>query len=292
MAKSIIIAVDAKERTLDALALGHLLADATGAPAVLLSVFPYHPLNDPGSADLEEVREEARATMLELAAEEGIAAAEARVVPGNFAARELQHVSERPDAGLVVVGSSTRGPVGRLLPGGVSERLLTGAACPVAVAPRDYAGRRPQRLTCVGVGVDGSSEAREALEAAVALADAAGARLRVITAFAQQAFGAVAAAMMPGDAHHAAMREALRAAHDEAVAEAGARVEVEACFADGPADDVLVEHSAGLDLLVVGSRGYGPLGAVLLGSTSSHLAHTATCPVLVTPRGTRFELLA
>ena len=292
MARSIIIAVDAKERTLDALALGRLLTSATGAPPVLISVFPYHPLGDPDSPDLEDVREEARATMLELAQAEGYEAAEARVVAGNFAARELQHATEQPDAGLIVVGSTTRGPVGRLLPGGIAERLLTGAACPVAIAPRDYAGRRPERLARIGVGVDDSGEAREALDAAVALAAVAGARLRVITAFAQDAFGAVAAAALPGDAGRAAMRDALQAAHQEAVAEARARVEVEDRFVDGPADDVLEAQSDDLDLLVIGSRGYGPVGAVLVGATSSHLAHTARCPVLVTPRGTHFDLVA
>jgi nucleotide-binding universal stress UspA family protein len=46
------------------------------------------------------------------------------------------------------------------------------------------------------------------------------------------------------------------------------------------------------DLLVVGSRGYGPLGAVLLGSTSIPLARAARCPLLVTPRETPFALLA
>jgi hypothetical protein len=48
VAKNIVIAVDAKQQTLDALALalGHGLADATGAPAVLVTVFAYHPLDD------------------------------------------------------------------------------------------------------------------------------------------------------------------------------------------------------------------------------------------------------
>jgi nucleotide-binding universal stress UspA family protein len=42
---------------------------------------------------------------------------------------------------------------------------------------------------------------------------------------------------------------------------------------------------------VTGSRGYGPLGAVLLGSTTADLARTSACPLLVTPRGTQFDLL-
>ncbi len=53
--------------------------------------------------------------------------------------------------------------------------------------------------------------------------------------------------------------------------------------APGP---VIVEacEEAGADLLVAGSRGYGPVLRVLLGSVSTHLAHHAPCPVLVVPR--------
>jgi nucleotide-binding universal stress UspA family protein len=36
---------------------------------------------------------------------------------------------------------------------------------------------------------------------------------------------------------------------------------------------------------VCGSRGYGPVRAVLLGSVSRRLAGEAHCPVLVLPRG-------
>jgi nucleotide-binding universal stress UspA family protein len=48
--------------------------------------------------------------------------------------------------------------------------------------------------------------------------------------------------------------------------------------------------SADLDLLVTGSRGYGPRAAVLLGSTTHALMRTATCPGLVLPRGLSLDL--
>lgn len=39
-----------------------------------------------------------------------------------------------------------------------------------------------------------------------------------------------------------------------------------------------------IDLIVVGSRGYGTVERVLLGSTSTALIGDAPCPVIVVPR--------
>jgi len=43
-------------------------------------------------------------------------------------------------------------------------------------------------------------------------------------------------------------------------------------------------QSRDVDLLVAGSRGYGPMARLLLGSVSSRLVATAPCPVLIVPR--------
>ena len=40
----------------------------------------------------------------------------------------------------------------------------------------------------------------------------------------------------------------------------------------------------------MGSRGYGPLRAVLLGSVSGRLVREAACPVIVVPRGVEAPL--
>ncbi len=158
--KRIVIAVDTGERTPDALALGRLLATSTGVRAMVVSIFPYMPLAGPEDAELVRAREDARRTLSEFTAEMGLEHAEAEVRSGNFAARELQHITERPETGLIVVGSTTRGPLGRLVIGGVGERLLAGAACPVAIAPRGYGDAPPARLARVGVGLDGSGRHR------------------------------------------------------------------------------------------------------------------------------------
>ena len=54
----------------------------------------------------------------------------------------------------------------------------------------------------------------------------------------------------------------------------------------------LEQLSHDVDLLVCGSRGYGPLGSVLLGGVSRRLIHRAACPVIVVPRGTERQLEA
>jgi nucleotide-binding universal stress UspA family protein len=49
----------------------------------------------------------------------------------------------------------------------------------------------------------------------------------------------------------------------------------------------LAEASRGLDLLVCGSHGRGPLRAVLLGSVTERLLRIAGCPVVIVPRAPR-----
>jgi len=262
-----------------------------GVPAVLTEIFPTPPDGTSGS-ESATLLDEARAALGELGASEGLGGAEVRVVTGNSAARELQQISEEPGTGLVVVGSTSRGPVGRLLVGGVGERLLAGAACPVAFAPRGYGERRPPGLKSVAVGFDGSDESRRALDATVAIAAASQARIRVLTAFERMAFGGVATSGTFGESANDVMRSELRARHDAAVAQAAESVPAEGRFREGDAGKVLEEDSRDVDLLVAGSRGYGPLGAVLIGSATSILARTSICPLLVLPRGAPFNLLA
>jgi len=71
---------------------------------------------------------------------------------------------------------------------------------------------------------------------------------------------------------------------EEAGAEAAARgVPVETKLLTGGTVDEIVAYadSCDVDLIVVGSRGHGPVGSALLGSTSLGVLHEAHRPVLV-----------
>jgi nucleotide-binding universal stress UspA family protein len=59
-------------------------------------------------------------------------------------------------------------------------------------------------------------------------------------------------------------------------------VELE-CLVGDPAR-VLLGISADVDVIVCGSRGYGPVRSVLLGSVSRRLLDGARCAVIVVPR--------
>jgi nucleotide-binding universal stress UspA family protein len=80
-------------------------------------------------------------------------------------------------------------------------------------------------------------------------------------------------------------RGEVEAGLERAVAALPAGVEVETeLHVENPAD-VLLRISEHVDLLVCGSRGYGPLRSVLLGGVSRRLVEGSQCPVLIVPRG-------
>ena len=285
--KRIIIALDPSKRPLDPLRLGGELARRLELPVVLITVFVHHPLlAGPETDGQRETRAAAEQELLELGQTlDGVVVDAALVLASSSPARALHESSTDPSTALVVVGSTTRGAVRRVLPGNIAHELLSGAACPVAIAPHGYEhDARP--LASVGVAFDGSAEAQQALAGARELARRAGATLHVITVVEPLAFAAVpVSALEPAASAGRLLEEELRALHDTAVAESRDLVETQSVLARGEPADALLEQSRELDVLVAGSRGYGPLGAVLLGSTTRKLMHGAGCPVVIIPRG-------
>lgn len=210
-----------------------------------------------------------------------------QVVTRASAARGLQEVAEDTGADLIVLGSSHRGKLGRMLAGGTAESLLRGAPCAVAVAPRGFGSDGVPELRKIGVGYDGSPEAALALEAATDLARENGAELRVITIVTPPAIPPVGTTYSIGEAELGLLEEAAQQRLQEAIDRVGPGISVDGvCRMGGPLA-ALEEEAESLDLLVVGSRGYGPVRRALLGSVSQALMRSVACPMLVTPRGAR-----
>ena len=279
MTKPIVAGIDPLAPDRSPLLAAAALARLTGAPVVAVAAYVHDSISNAVSAgQLDAELRESAAAALEAAAE-GIAAE--RVVAGGFSASHALHdVAMERDAGLVVVGSSRKGRFGRVAPGTTAERLLHGAAWPVLVTP---AGLDPEwRPARIGVGYVAVEEAEHALAAADALARLAGAPLEAVTAVAPRA---QSAAVPPyGADGMAAMRESASTALDRALAAVGREAGEGAVFA-GEAVDGLVALSERSDLVVCGSRGYGPIRSVLLGGVGHGLLRDAACPVLVVPRG-------
>ncbi|TQM78945.1 nucleotide-binding universal stress UspA family protein [Saccharothrix saharensis] len=131
------------------------------------------------------------------------------------------------------------------------------------------------------VGVDGSPSSRTALRWAVEEAKLRGAVVEAVLAWHvdySMVIGAMSAAVAAG-MDQERLRQDNKALLDGILGEAGG--DVRAVLAEGDARDVLVRASRDAALLVVGSRGAGPIREVLLGSVSSYCVHHAHCPVVV-----------
>jgi nucleotide-binding universal stress UspA family protein len=282
----IVVGWDDSTQARDALAVGVGLARATGDPLTLAGA--YGPVGLLSQDELDARGAEVL-DRLELAADSLTSdlpvAVELTAVPGSSAAAALHQLAEAVHPRALVLGSCHRGPIGRVLIGGVAERLLHGAPCPVVVAPSGAAENGPVRLRTVCVGFDARAEGWTALQRAAQIASAAGAHLRVAMAL-QPPTGPPPTPMLPAELVVARDRWAAIEL-ERAVKSVAGRLEAEPLLVHGYPENVLAEQN--VDLLVTGSRGYGPLRRVLLGSVSTALLRSAPCAVMVVPRSAEFQ---
>ena len=191
-----------------------------------------------------------------------------------------------------MIGSAHRGPLGRILLGSTGESMLSGAPGGIAVAPLGYADGE-QGLARIGVAVDGSAQSWRALQGAAVLAERANAPIRVFTVEEPHhyALGGALSPLSPEEYEREKENEA-ESILDEAMEQTPDGVTAERNLLHGPAADTLAKEAEDLDLLILGSRGYGPVKGALLGSVSARLMKTAPCAVLVFPRGSGADPLA
>jgi nucleotide-binding universal stress UspA family protein len=278
---SVLVGVDGSSAGRDAIALGEQLRDVDGR----LTLAHVVPAESPPYRNFHSTPVGKGA--FEMLAGEAAAAGVSAEFAGMFArsvGSGLHQLAEDYDVGLLVVGSSLRGSVGRLLRGDDTQGSLSGAACAVAVAPLGYA-EQPRRLDTIGVAYNGTPESETALAVARTLAAANGAAIKALTVVWPTAAAVWPASQAPPGSAGTAMT--VEGSKREASERLRSLSGVDGSVAVGDPPDELVRFGDTVDLLVVGSRGHGPLRRLLLGSTSAHLAKSARCPVLVLPRPSR-----
>ncbi len=279
-------AVDPRPEGRDAAMLGATLAEATGAELALLTIEPDLPLVIPGF-DWQRVRGQTIAMLGQT--QESIAPDARTIIDTDLSIpRGIERLVRRGERDLLVVGSSPKAPLGAVWIGRRTRQLLHELECPLVVAARGFSAQAEPELRRIGVGFDGSPESRLALAAAAQIAAGCGAQLTVRAVLDDRlpSLGwrdAYKAAYQPSwDELMDAEADSLQSVCNAAVAaiDREPRVEVRR----GHPVTLLDELSDEVDLLVIGSRRWGPLTRVLLGGTGEALMHGARSSIMVVPR--------
>jgi nucleotide-binding universal stress UspA family protein len=198
---------------------------------------------------------------------------------------EIVRLAEELDAGLVVVGSHGFGPFKRFLLGSVSNSVVRHANTSVLVA-RGEADQSPGRVL---LAIDGSKESHRATRVAVEVAGATGSELHFLSVLEttqllpQMPYPGPEAWEMSGSIEEAEQNARRLLSRVSERVEAGGGTVEESHLAVGKPDKEIVGLAGKLDadLIVLGSRGLGAVGRVLLGSVSDSVVRHALCSVLV-----------
>ncbi|MFC7752669.1 universal stress protein [Tsukamurella soli] len=188
------------------------------------------------------------------------------------------------DAHLTVVGANGLGGFSSVLLGTVASAMVTDGHSPVAVIRRAGKAENIPTTGPVVLGVDGNEDGETAIAWAFDEACRRGATLTAVHVWTAYPTGAAHVYAVAAGVDTRAEEEEHRELLAERLAgwqEKYPDVAVRRVIAAGKATDVLLEHTADAQLVVVGSRGHGEMTGILFGSVSRALIHHAPCPVLV-----------
>jgi nucleotide-binding universal stress UspA family protein len=184
---------------------------------------------------------------------------------------------------MLVLGSSHRGAVGRIVPGGVASHLLACAPCALPVAPVRYAELARASVSWIGVRMTAPAS---------------------LTWRWRQLRGPQPGSASPVHLYHAMHEISKDPARDkfrghiedfaQGILDAGLKqlppeLEATSSVLEGDVAEVIADAASGdeVDLLYVGSRGYGPLREALFGRVAGALLRTARCPLVIFPASSR-----
>ncbi len=274
MFDNVLVGVDGRDGGDDAVVLAQQLA-SPGARVTLANIYGSAGW-PPGSAGvfLDDQRTEAEAF---LARERERWPDTTTVgVCASTVGRGLHELAALRDADLIVVGSTHRGIPGKVFIGDDTRAAFYGAPCAIAIAPHGHAMAKTP-LIRIAVAYDETPESDRALAAARGLAESTGADITVMSVIGPEHVRRQAP--IPAD-----WPAATAALVDQAQRKLAAIDGVEGIAVAGGPREELTKLAEDVDLLIVGSRGYGPLGCVLHGSVSSYLERHVSSALLIVPR--------
>ena len=180
MFKQVVVGVDEQHGSRDAIALATRLLAQDGE-LTLAHVFSGEPHLYRSPTVIYEKQRERTVALLEKTREETGVQAHLRWRQSPSPGRGLHELCEVIEADLLVVGSSRRGLLGRVLIGDDTRAALNAAPCAIAIAPAGLASERAV-MREIGVGYDESPESEHALAVARQLAAELGTKLSAFEA--------------------------------------------------------------------------------------------------------------
>ncbi len=284
MKPKVLIGYDGSPQGDDALGLGRTFAEVLDASPVVTTVIS-HPRDGVDEAELDEAVTKFCDPLFAKARERMDGEVRTTSMINDSPAAGIYEVTDWENPALIVIGSTRHGKPGRVQVGTLGGSLLSGVHCSVGVAPRGYAEGNGG-LSRIGVAVDGSSESWRAVAAAGNLAKRAGVPLRILSVMGQPHYVLGGFLSPLGPEEYIRFKEwEWEGIYESATKRVPELVPTEPLLLRGDPADALAQASADLDLLVLGSRGYGPVKGTLLGSVSSRVMAAAASPVMVVPRG-------
>jgi len=281
----LLCATDLSSRSDRAMRRAAALAREAGAELVLLSVVDD---NQPASIVANERREVSAllaGTVSAMPEMQGLRP-RLRVETGD-PFETIIRIADEEAADLIVMGEHRRRVLPDMFVGTTVERVMRRGRLPVLMAHHP-AGRPYRRVL---VAIDMSAVSATALRAAVRLGFAERGALGVFHAFQQPGKGSLAVAGIPAETiarHVSATAAQARAAVERFLAGLGPVLGTrlpDITIEEGFPAEALREAAGRLaaDLVVIGTRGHGAIGRLVLGSVAEETLRTLACDVLVVP---------
>lgn len=275
----IVVGTDGSTHAANAVTWAAHEAQRLGVPLRIVTVFERWAEMRPGSDDVHTVEEQHARGLLDQARDTVLTRFPDLQVETDLRSGEPEEELGRAsaDALLLVTGTRGRGGFTGMLLGSTSRSLTLRAVPPLVVVP----GPLPPPAGPVVVGVDGSEEAKRALDFAAEQANQRGVPLVAVQVLAEPPwFGPAEVYGVWVEDVRTLTQEAL----DEELTPVRQRypdLEIRTKVPRGHPAEELRRAADGAQLLVVGSRGRSVARSMLLGSISHGVLHHAPCPVAV-----------